>query len=727
MATVTLEKAFQMALGHHQAGRLEEAETIYAQILTVQANHADVLHLLGVIAGQTGRNESAVHLITRAVALRPNFAEARHHLGIALKDMGQMDGAIAAFRQAIALKPNYPEAHVNLGALLRDQGQLEEAIATFQRALALNPNSPEAHNNLGNALTDKGELDEAIAACERAIALRPDLPEAYNNLGNIFRRRGRLDEAVGTYLRAIALQPGVPEVHNNLGNALRDNGRLDEGISSFRRAIARRHNYPEAHTNLGNALGDICQLDEAMAAHRQAIVFKPDYAEAHNNLAGALTAAGRFDEAVACYRHALSIKPDDAGMHSNLIYTMNFCPALDPAVIEEEHHRWNRKFENPQAKAHRSHGNDRNPSRRLRIGYVSPDFCEHVVGRNVLPILERHDPMQVEVFLYANAARTDVLSPRFALAADGWRNIMGISDESVADTIRADHIDILVDLSLHMRGNRLPLFARKPAPLQVTWAGYPGTTGLESMDFRITDPWLDPPGASLHHYSEASIRLSHSFWCYDPLTGTPPVNPLPGLSAGHVTFGSLNNYCKVNEGVIGLWSKVLCAVENSRLLLLSKHGAHRQRALAVFRQCGVAADRIDWFTPASRQRYLEAYHQIDIGLDTFPYNGHTTSLDFFWMGVPVITLVGSTVVGRGGLSQAMNLGLPELIAQTPDEYMQRAIGLASDLPRLSGLRQSLRERMLASPLMDAPRFTRDLETAYRRIWADWCALQTAAD
>jgi predicted O-linked N-acetylglucosamine transferase (SPINDLY family) len=332
-----------------------------------------------------------------------------------------------------------------------------------------------------------------------------------------------------------------------------------------------------------------------------------------------------------------------------------------------------------------------------------------------------HDRQQFEVLCYANVGQSDALTDRFRVASDGWRNIAGISDEEAAARIRADRIDILVDLTLHLANHRLLVFARRPAPVQVTWAGYPGTTGLETIDYRLTDPYLDPPGTSDEHYSEASICLPHSFWCYDPLTGAPPVNPLPALISGHITFGSLNNYCKVHEGVLELWAKVLGIVPDSRLLLLSKVGVHRQRAIEVFERCGVAGERIEWFTPAARPEYLAAYHRIDVGLDTFPYNGHTTSLDSFWMGVPVITLVGKTVVGRGGLSQAMNLGLPELIARTREEYVQRAAELASDLPRLAELRQSLRARMQASPLMDAARFTRDLEAAYRDMWCRWCA------
>jgi len=450
------------------------------------------------------------------------------------------------------------------------------------------------------------------------------------------------------------------------------------------------------------------------------------FSDAFNNLGVALCQAGDIHEAISSVRQAIRLDPNDHSKYSNLIYTLHFSPDYNDASICDERSRWCVHFAEPLRKCIKPHLNERSSCRRVRIGYVSPDFWDHVVGRNVLPIIELHDHREFEVFLYAIGSRSDVFSQRFREAADVWREISGLPDEVAVDLMRGDQIDILVDLSLHMAGNRLPLFARKPAPVQVTWAGYPGSTGLDTMDYRLTDPFLDPVGASVGLYSEKTVRLPHSFWCYNPITPTPAVNPLPARDAGVVTFGSLNNYCKVNEGVIRLWSQVMSAVKGSRLLLLSGQGTHRQRAVEIFERNGVTGDRIDWFLPAPREEYLAAYHRIDLGLDTFPYNGHTTSLDSFWMGVPVVTLVGSTVVGRAGFSQAMNLGLPELVAWTPNEFIQAATGLATNLPRLIELRSTLRERMQASPLMDAGAFTRDIEVAYRAMWDKWCSTDEPA-
>jgi predicted O-linked N-acetylglucosamine transferase (SPINDLY family) len=327
----------------------------------------------------------------------------------------------------------------------------------------------------------------------------------------------------------------------------------------------------------------------------------------------------------------------------------------------------------------------------------------------------------MEIFCYASVVHPDHLTGQFQRYADVWCPIVGFSTTRIVDLIRRDQIDVLVDLSLHTGNNHLLVFAHKPAPVQASFAGYPGSTGLDTIEYRLTDPHLDPPESSDHFHQEKLIRLPHTFWCYDPSSPAPAVNPLPAQTNGHVTFGCLNNFCKVNDGVVQLWAQVLKAVDRSRLMILCHEGSHRQSLLDIVQREGVDPDRIEWVTRCPRREYLELYHRIDIGLDTFPYNGHATSLDSYWMGVPVVTLVGPTVVGRAGLSQLTNLGLGELIARTPQRYIQLAADLANDLPRLTELRRTLRSRMQASPLMNAGRFARDIEAAYRQMWRNWCA------
>jgi protein O-GlcNAc transferase len=721
MTQLTIEQAMQLAVRNHQAGKLAQAEEIYRRVLAQQPNHADALHMLGVIAHQMGRLDAAIELIQQAIRLRSDSPDAHYNLGNALGESSRFDEAIFAFRRAIQLRPGYAEAYNNLGNLLRKNGQLDEAAAALLQATRGKTGFAEAHNNLGVALGDKGQIDESIAEFRRAIAFKPDYAEAYNNLGNALKHQGHLEEAIAAYRQAIGLNPNTPEAHNNLGIALRDTGRLEESIAAFRQAIALKPNFAEAHYNLGIALRDSGQFDDAVAAYRQAINLRPGYADAHNNLGHALTGKGQLDDAIAAFRRAAALDPDKAFIDSNLICTLHFHPDYDAKAIAEENRRWDRQHAGPLRKYIQPHSNDRSPDRRLRIGYVGADFREHCQSLFTIPLLSNHDRKSFEIFCYANVARPDDKTERIRGLCDGWRSLVGMTDEEAAQKIREDRIDILVDLTLHLANNRMLLFARKPAPVQVTWLGYPGSTGLSAMDYRLTDPYLDPPGLNDEFYSETSVRLPDTFWCYDPLNTELIVNSLPAESRGFITFGSLNNFAKVTEEIPRLWAQVLRTVERSRMMILCPEGRHRQPLLDALQREGIDPDRIELIAPRPRAKYLELYHGIDVGLDTFPVNGHTTSLDSYWMGVPVVTLTGSMILGRAGLSQLTNLGLTELIARTPEEYVRIAVELANDLPRLAELRRTLRPRMEASPLMDAPRFARNIEAAYRQMWRKWCA------
>jgi predicted O-linked N-acetylglucosamine transferase (SPINDLY family) len=650
---MSVPQALAMALAHHQAGRLAEAEQIYGQILRVDPNQVDALQLLGVIAGHTGRAKMAFAYLHAALRLKPDFAEVHNNLGNVLLNQRQLADAVASFQQALRCKPDFAEAHNNLGMALREQGKLAEAAVCFEQALRLQPDFPEAHNNLGSALREQGKLAEAVVCLEQALSLAPDFAEAHHNLGLALREQGKLTEAV--------------------------------------------------------------------ARSEQALRLNPDLAEAYDSLAFALREQGMLAEAIAAYRKAVQIKPGYTQAHSNLLYTMVFCPEYDDAAaLYEEHRRWNELHAVPLAKFLRPHGNDRSGDRRLRVAYISANFRDHAETYFTIPLFSAHDHRHFEIFVYSAVTCPDSLTAQFRSHADVWRDIVGLSDEEVAELVRADSIDILVDLTLHM-GPRsfLLVFARKPAPVQVCWLAYQGTTGLTTMDYRLTDPHIDPPGLDDRYYSETSVRLPETFWCYDPLTSEPAVNALPALEKGHVTFGSLNSFYKVNAAVLKLWARVLGSVDRSRLLMAAPDGPPRQHARELLEKEGIAAKRVLFVGSQPRAPYLERYHHIDIGLDTFPYNGQTTTLDAFWMGVPVLTMVGRTAVGRAGASLLRNLGLPELVAETPDRFVQLAAGLASNLPWLSRLRATLRDRLRNSPLMDAPRFARNIEAAYRSMWDRW--------
>jgi protein O-GlcNAc transferase len=656
---MTTRQALEQAIQHQQAGRLTEAEKFYRQILTDQPRHAQACYHLGKIAQQRGELSAAVDL----------------------------------FRRAIAAKPSESTFYNSLGVVFMSQRRLDESIATFRTLLELNPDYAPAYNNLGIALHTNGQLQEAAAEFRRALQLKPDYPQAHHNLGNILQSLGQYGQAVEAYRRALKLKP----------------------------------DYPEAHNNLGIVLYFMRQFDAAIAESREALRLKPDYAGAHVNLGNVLEFQGLIREALAEYKAALRINPNDSSAHGSLILALHYHPDFDAQAIYQEQRRWNGLHAEPLKKFIRPHVNPDShrddPTRRLKIGYVSADFCNHTSAYYLDPLLRSHDHQQYEIICYNQVARPDDLTRQFQSYADQWRNIAGLSDEATAEQIRRDGIDILVDLKLHTNDNRLLVFAYKPAPVQVTWLGYPGGTGMETMDYRLSDPFMDPPDTDLSVYSEQTLRLEHCFWCYDPLANELPIHKPPVLQNGHVTFGCLNNFCKVNDRVLELWARVLAAVPHSRLMLLAPEGQTRQRVFEKFLTQGIQAGRVECFDRLERLAYLELYNRIDLVLDTFPYNGHTTSLDSLWMGVPVVTLSGQTAAGRGGRSILSNVGLTELIAQTPEEYVAIAVKLASDLPRLAELHRTLRQRMEASPLMDAPSFARNVEAAYRVMWRRWLEKQ----
>ena len=722
MPPVTVRQAFDLALQHHQAGRLAEAEALYRQILAVEPQHADALHLLGVIAQQVGRNDVAVDLIRRAIASDPNRPTFYSNLGVALSAQDRADDAIAAFRRALELKPDFAEAHCNFGKALMQQGRTDEAIAAYRRAIAFQAGYAEAHYCLGNALRHQGRDDDSIASYQHALRLRPNYSEAHNNLGSALRDCSRTDESIAAYRRAIEAAEDNAEAHNNLGVALSGQGKLDEAIAEYRRASQLKPDMAEAHSNLGDALRNCGQIDEAIAAYRRALQIKPDYSEAHNNLAVAYKDRNELDEALVCYRRAMTLEPHNSTTHSNLIYTLHFDPGFDAPSIADEHRRWDRQFAEPLRKFHKLHLNNRDPERRLRIGYVSPDFRHHVICHFLLPLLERHDHAGFEIHCYASVKRSDEITGRIRKNADVWSDVLILSDEKLAERIRGDEIDILVDLTQHMGDNRLPVFARKPAPVQVAWLGYPGSTGLSAMDYRLTDAWMEPEGAAWSESVETPVRLPDSWFCFDPIDDFPVPGELPALHAGHITFGCLNTFSKVSDAVLERWAGVMRAVENSRLLLRCPQGAAQARVREFFAARGIAAERLELvaWTP-TRAEFLKLFDRMDIALDPFPYNGGTTTCEALWMGVPVLTLPGERIVSRIGLSILTACGMPEFVAHTEEEYVRLAADLAADLPRLSELRATLRGRMKASAFMDGARFAKHMEHAFRAMWRAWCA------
>jgi protein O-GlcNAc transferase len=612
------------------------------------------------------------------------------------------------------------ESTLKLAIQHHKAGHLAQAEKLYRHILAQNPNHPEALNLLGVIAQQVGNPDAAIHLLNQAINANPSAPDYHINLGVALYTIARFDDAIAAYHQALRLDPNNPVAHNNLGNALRQIGRLDEAISESREALRLNPNYAEASNNLGNALQDRGLLDEATAAYRHAIQLNPHYSEAFSNLAGNLKNVGDLDDSIAAFRDSLRLNPVNSAVHSNLLNTLNLHPDYDARQILDQCRDWAKRFETPLTPPAQTYPNDRSPDRSLRIGYVSPDlYGKHPIGRILAPILAAHYPRNVKVVCYSGVVGSDQTTARLKSSASLWRDVAAATDADVARQIREDRIDILVDLALHTIGNRLLVFARRPAPIQVTWLGYPGTTGLNAIDYRLTDPILDPPGSGDELYSEKSIRLPRSFWCYAPPVENEPVNSLPALEAGFITFGSFSSFAKVTKPTITLWIETLNAVPNSRLLILCPRGNHRQQFLKTFASSGISPNRIELIDSAPLLQYMQNYHRVDFCLDTHPYPGHTTTCDALWMGVPTVTLRGQTAVARGGASILTNVGLTEWIADSPRQYVEIATAMAADPNRLAGLRSESRDRLRNSPLMDWKQFAADLESAYRLMWQTW--------
>jgi predicted O-linked N-acetylglucosamine transferase (SPINDLY family) len=595
----------------------------------------------------------------------------------------------------------------------------DEAAQLCAGILGVQEDHADAVHLLGLTEFSKHRFEEAIELIRRAIELEPGEAQYYASLGLVLAESGDYAAAIASYRDSITREPGFAEAHFNLGIAYRCADQPDEAIASFAKALELKPDFPQALNGRGDVLRSLGRLDEAVDCYRRVLQVDPANLEAHNNLGVTLKDLGRLGEAIASLEQAIQLHPDCGVLHSNRLYSLHFREQDDPQSILQAHLQWSKQIAAPLRPSMPQHLNHPDPDRRLRIGYVSADFREHCQAMFTIPLLSRHDHHQFEIFCYSGVIKPDAVTRQIESYAHVWREIASLSDDELAGLIRQDHIDVLIDLTQHMGKNRLLMFARRPAPVQVAWLGYPGTTGLAAMDYRLTDPYLDPPGVGDANYSEQSLRLPETFWCYDPRAEIE-VSSLPSDENGFITFGCLNNFCKVNDQTLSLWARVLDAVADSRLMLLAPRGEARSRVLKTL---SVDPARVLFQDFQPRAEYLEAYHAVDLCLDTFPYNGHTTSLDAMWMGVPVISLFGKSAVSRAGLSQTSNLGLSYLAARDADEFVSLAVHLAGDRERVRRLRATLRDRMIASPLMDAPRFARNVESAYRQAWRIWCRKQ----
>ena len=593
--------------------------------------------------------------------------------------------------QVLAIDPNHADGLNHMGILAYRAGQMDLARSFFARATAADPDLAEAHFNLGLALQSLSQPGEAAEAFRQTIALTPGLAPAHLALGNVQHAQGRLDEAAAAFAEAVALTPGYADAHMNLGNVRREQRRLTEALSNGRRAVE----------------------------------LNPDSAVGWRNLALSHQDGGLAEDAVACFDRALALAPDFAEAQSGRLFCLNYLTTLPAQAIFEAHQRWGGRCAGRAPPTPAAFANVRDPERRLRVGYVSGDLHTHPAGYFLRSVLEHRDPAAIEVFCYSNGVRSDAMTDALRASTDEWRSIHGAPDGEVEALIRSDTIDILVDLSGHTAANRLPLFNRRPAPVQATWLGYVSTTGLPAIDYVISDADTAPPGSEAL-FTEALVRLPHGRFCYAP----PNYAPQPELSLDRPpTFGSFNDVLKLNAEVIETWASILKATPDARLRL--KWMAFADEAVtaqiaAAFDRHGVDPERIAFSGYAPHAVMLAEYRHIDVALDPFPFGGGLTTCEALWMGVPVVTLPQERPASRQSLSFLNALGLGEFAATSTEDYIARAVDLIRDRDRIRDLRQSLRRRMAASPLCDGRAFTPTLETAYRQMWRRWCAGKPAA-
>ncbi|WP_029008115.1 tetratricopeptide repeat protein [Azospirillum halopraeferens] len=711
----TVQEALATALTHHRAGRTAQAEALYRAVLDAVPGHADARHLLGVARLQSGHPGEAAEHIAAAIALDGGVADYHDNLGSALRALGRAEEAVAAHRRALALRRDFPQALFNLGNALDTLGRTSEAAESYRRAVRLNPGYAKAHFNLGNALAALDRVTEAEAAYRAALAADPGFVEARVNLAARRLARGAAADADRLLRPALALRPDHATALANRAAVLIETGTAAPAATLARRAVAAAPDLAEARVRLGDALVRLNRPAEAAGAYAAAAALRPDLPEAWSNLAFVRQTQGDLDAAEAGYRRALAVRPDLAEVRSNLAYLDLFRPGVTLAGVLAAHRAWDAVHGAPLRQPRRGRAAAADARRPLRVGIVSGDFRRHPAGSFTVRVAEALPAEGVRLLLYANQREADDLTARFRAAAERWVEVAGLSDAELAARIRADGVDVLIDLAGHNARGRLGVFARRAAPVQVAWAGYMATTGLATMDALVADRFHVPEGAEAF-YTERILRMPDAFIAYDPPADAPEPGPPPCLGGAPITFGAFNILTKMGPPVVACWAALLNRVPGSRLLMKTKALSCPVTAAAVrarFAAAGVDPARLELAGATSAAEHMAWCRRVDVALDPFPFAGSTTTLETLWMGVPVVTLPGETFSSRHSLAFLSVLGLDECVAADADDYVARAAALAGDPGRLAEWRTTLRARMAAGPLCDGPRLARALGAALR--------------
>ena len=740
-----------------ELGKLEAAQSALLKASSLKPDSFDPLYLLGQICNDLRQFEKAAEYFGKALALQPAFeslygelcqalfqskavdkardiittgiqrypenASFHFFLGNLFSYLEKWPEATVSYTTALRLNPDLVQAHTNLATVFRAQGKFESAQRHIECALIADPASPDVHACVAANQAATGKLDEALASYQKALAVDPAHAAAHRGKGNVLLKLGKRDTAIQSFDKALAIEPDSAETYRDLGLVYLELGKYREAEENSRKALALRPLYPSALNNLGMALTSLGRLLEAEQCYLAALSIDPHFDVYHSNLGGLLMAQGRTPEAVASFRHATEIRQESTTTsshlrYSNLLFCLSHSEKQDAQTLFAEHCRFAEEFETPLLSAWPQHTNPREPDRKLQVGFVSGDFYSHVVAQFVGPVLMHLSGYpELSLHAYHNKAvedsETQLLKGHFKY----WHPVVGLPDAAVAKQIGDDGIDILIDLSGHTGSNRLLTFARKPAPVQVSWLGYPGTTGLQAMDYYLADRYVLPAGQFDDQFTEKIVRLP-ALAPFRPSDAAPPVNALPALVNGFVTFGSFNRASKINRSVVAWWAELLRAVPDARMLIegVPEDG----QCMEWLAQEGITRERLSWHGRNGMKAYHELHQQVDICLDTFPYNGATTSWCAAWMGVPTLTVAGSTPAARYGAAIMGQMGLAAFVAHDREDLVRKGVYWANHLAELADLRSGMRVRFGQSAVGQPGLIAAALANALRTMWQRWC-------
>ncbi|MDP0499602.1 MAG: tetratricopeptide repeat protein [Verrucomicrobiota bacterium JB022] len=697
------------------------------------------LAMAGHFALEAGELETAEESFRAALRRQERSPHLHCSLAKCLQLQGRLGDAIRAYAEGLRLAPDNQQALQALVTLLDQSGvqepladaAIEVMLAHYEKQVRAHPGKVEHLAQLAHRLDLCRRYDEAQKLYEQALERWPDSYKLHNNLGLLHARLGRSEQALVNLQRAVELAPEVPELHLNVGETLNRLNRADDAIRSFERALELKPDFAEAGLNLSALYRDLNDYSQALHYAEVVRQFHPERAGVYNMLGIIQTALGNSEAAVEAYYACLKRSPGSSLYHSNYLLSLNYDQRQTTQTLYEAHREFSQRFEPAMDEPIFPQRILPNPGKVLRIGLISADLRMHSVAFFLEPLLGQFDREQVEIHCLSNVGRADHMTALLRSHAHHWHEVYGRPPEEVAALIRRLELDVLVDLSGHTGYHALPVFMRRPAPLRVSWLGYPNTTGLNAMQYRLVDAVVEPEGEADKFSSERVVRLPEGFHCFRLPQEAPEVSPLPAETNGFLTFGSFNNSSKITPQVTEAWARVLLAVPNSRLVLKNSgymHPNRKEEVLQHFEALGVARERVEMLprTP-DIAAHLQLYSRVDVALDTFPYNGTTTTLEALHQGVPTLSLLGDRHAARVSASLLQQVDLGEFVAESVDDFVARAVWLSQNVPVLSQLRASLRARFKESALGDYSAFARKLENAFRRMWIDWCRHAGAED